>query len=443
MVGCTKTTSTATSTPTSTTSTVASTSVAASDSVAIDSASGAKYSELTETDIGTTKTATAAKLAKYTAAAPLKLGLVTDSGTLNDHSFNESAWNGVNEFATVNGGGTVSATTNCVESGTIQTKYVQPTDYTTAGRVAAIRTVVGWGAKVVILPGFLFQSPLARCLEDSYFSNVNFLALDCSKADSDNNYADYAYTSKVTSIIYREEQAGFLAGYGAVMDGYRKLGFCGGMAVPAVVRYGSGYCQGADQAAKKLGLAAGSIGVQYYYAGQFAATAEATSYCTSWYSSGSAEIIFGCGGAVYNSVTTASQANNNKPWIGVDVNQHADTTLGASQASCITSAMKNLQATTEIMLASYVDHDEAWADTIGGNVITVGAKSDNCVLPTPATTGDADCWGFKKFTQDQYKTVLAGLKDGTIKVNSNSDDADLKAHNYSCDSLVKVNRIGA
>jgi basic membrane protein A len=268
-----------------------------------------------------------------------------------------------------------------------------------------------------------------------------FLALDCNKEDPDNGYSAYEYTSHVTSIIYREEQAGFLAGYGAVKDGYRKLGFCGGMAVPAVVRYGSGYCQGADLAAQELSLAAGSIGVQYYYAGKFAATDQATQYCTSWYKNGTADIIFGCGGAVYNSVTAASQANSNKPWIGVDVNQHADTSLGASQASCITSAMKNLQNTTQIMLASFVNTDERWACTYAGKVITVGAKSDNCVLPTPATTGDNGCWGFKTFTQVDYATILGKLKAGTVAVNSCYDDASLKAHNFGCSDKVVVNYI--
>ncbi|MFA6620251.1 MAG: BMP family ABC transporter substrate-binding protein, partial [Bacilli bacterium] len=251
--------------------------------------------------------------------------MVTDSGTLNDHSFNESAWNGINAFAAKNGG-VLNSTTNVCDTGIVQTKYYQPAEdaYTTPGRVAAIRSAVTWGAKVVILPGYLFQSAIKTCLDDVFYKDTYFLALDCTKSDSDNNYAPYDYTAKVTSVIYREEQAGFEAGYAAVKEGYRKLGFCGGMAVPAVVRYGSGYCQGADIAAQELKLADNSIGIQYYYAGQFKATDTATSYCTSWYQAGT-EVIFGCGGAVYNSVIAGSQASNNKPWIGVDVNQHADS----------------------------------------------------------------------------------------------------------------------
>lgn len=401
-----------------------------------------KFFELTETNIGEKTTVDNGKLNGFTEKNPLKIGLVTDSGTLNDHSFNESAWNGVNEFATEAGGGTIDTNTYSVETGKVQTKYVQPAQdaYDTQGRLAAMKTAAEWGAKVIVLPGYLFQSSIKLAINDAAFKDVSFLALDCVNQDSDNNYEEFTFTDKVTSIIYREEQAGFLAGYAAVKEGYRSLGFCGGMAVPAVIRYGSGYCQGADAAAKELKLADSGIKINYYYAGAFAPTDAATSNCSAWYSSGT-DVIFGCGGAVYQSVTSASQSNSNKPWIGVDVNQHADTSLGASQASCITSAMKNLKNTTKVLLAGWVNNDKAWNATLAGNVVTVGAQSDNCVLPTPDTTGDSGCWGFKKFTLSEYNTLLANLKNGTVKVNSNSDNDELSANNFGCSAKVKVNYI--
>ena len=416
-------------------------STATTSSATTSQKNGVDFFQLEETDIGTSTDVATGKLSGYSATSPLKISMVTDSGTLNDHSFNESAWNGVNAFAKKNGG-TYDSTNNVCNAGVVQTKYYQPASdaYTTVGRVAAIHDAVTWGAKVVILPGYLFQSAIKVCLHDTFYKDTYFLALDCTKFDSDNNYAAYDYTSKVTSVIYREEQAGFEAGYGAVKEGYTKLGFCGGMAVPAVVRYGSGYCQGADAAATEMGKADGAISIQYYYAGAFAATDSATTNCTTWYRNGT-EVIFGCGGAVYNSVIAGSKANNNKPWIGVDVNQHADTSLGTSQASCITSAMKNLQNSTVVMLTSWVNASGAWNSTYAGNVITVGAKSDNCVLPTPETTGDADCWGFKTFTIADYTTLLGKLKAGTVAVNSNSDNASLSAHNFGCSAKVVVNYI--
>ena len=396
-----------------------------------------QFFENQEIDIGEVSTVESGKLASYSEQNPLRIALVTDSGTLNDHSFNESAWKGVNEFATKNGGGEINKDTNNVESGTIQTHYYQPAEnnYDTQGRLAAMRTAVSWGAQIIALPGYLFQPAIKLAIEDSAFDNVALLALDCVKEDSDNQNAPFEFSDKVTSVIYREEQSGFLAGYAAVKEGFTKLGFCGGMAVPAVVRYGSGYVQGADYAAKEMGLEDNSIQMQYFYAGEFAATERATELCTTWYNAGT-EVIFGCGGAVYQSVVQGSNAAGGKPWIGVDVNQHADTSLGAAQDTCITSAMKNLQETTEVLLASYINNDMEWPETLAGNVVTVGAQSNNCVLPTPESTGDDGCWGFENFTIAEYESLLSKIKAGDIKINSNSDNENLVGNNFGATKVV-------
>ena len=136
---------------------------------------------------------------------------------------------------------------------------------------------------------------IKEAIADADFKNVHILALDCVKEDD--NYQPYEYTENVTSVIYREEQSGFLAGYGAVKDGYTKLGFVGGMAVPAVVRYGAGYVQGAAKAAEELKVSS-PVAINYYYAGEFNATAEATSNAKAWYDNGT-EVIFACGISIF------------------------------------------------------------------------------------------------------------------------------------------------
>ena len=81
-----------------------------------------------------------------------------------------------------------------------------------------------------------------------------------------------------------------------------------------------------------------------------------------------------------------------------------------------------------------------WPETLEGKVVTVGAKSNNCVLPTPETTGDEGCWGFKNFKQDEYDELLADIKSGEIKINSNSDNENLVGNNFGA-TKVKVNFI--
>lgn len=387
---------------------------------------------LEETDIGTNINVDEGKLTElgFSEENPLKIALVTDSGTLWDHSFNQSAYEGLNDFAVKNGGGTYNESTFVVNNGIIQTAYYQPTEYDTSHRLEAMRTAVTeFGASVIVLPGYLFQGAIKLALDDETFDNVSFLAMDCQQLDDSNQ--PYEYTDQVTSLVYREEQSGFLAGYAAVQEGYRKLGFVGGMEVPAVIRYGSGYMQGAAYAAEELGLES-PVEINTYYAGEFAATAAATAMATSWYNSGT-EVIFACGGAVYNSVVSATIATGYKPWIGVDVNQHADTvgiTDEKAREACITSAMKNLSETVQVILASYVNNDLAWTDDLAAKVVTVGASSDMCKLPTPEADNDPGCWGFENFTEEEYNEVYNLVKNGTIKVNSNSDGDELRENNF-------------
>ena len=229
------------------------------------------------------------------------------------------------------------------------------------------------------------------------------------------------------------------------MDGYTRLGFVGGVAVPAVIRYGSGYVQGAAEAAKELGLES-PVSVQYYYAGAFEGTTEATTYASTWYQTGAAEVIFSCGGSVYTSVLEASKNNNYAPWIGVDVNQHADTSITPTEArdAIITSAMKNLTFATKVLLTDWVNRDGNWSDALKGNVVTVGAKSEMVKLPTPKEDGDEGCWGFKKFTIEEYNKLYEEIKNETVKVNSNQDNDSLSANNFGVDpQYCVVNYIAA
>lgn len=357
----------------------------------------------------------------------LKIALVTDSGTLNDHNFNQTSWEAVNDWAVANGGGTVK--NNIVSNGSIHTMYYQPTssseEFTTAERVAAVEAAVEWGAKFVVLPGYLFQ-PVVKQVQSQY-KDVCFLALDCVNQDSDNGYTEYELGTNVSMTQYQEEQAGFLAGYGAVKDGLTKLGFIGGMAVPAVQRYGYGYVQGAEKAATELGLADGAVKMDYYYAGKFASTTEATEFATSWYNNGT-ETIFACGGAVYNSVTTGlSQTTNKegKTWIGVDTNQHADTSIKpeGTREKLLTSAMKGLGASIKEALTSWKENDSKFDAKHAAKIQNLGIKEDAVALPTEATTGDKGCWGFKTWKEADYNKLVTDMKAGTVTVSNDTSKA--------------------
>ena len=224
---------------------------------------------------------------------------------------------------------------------------------------------------------------------------MKFIIIDAAPKDADGNTK---IADNVSSIFYAEEQAGYLAGYAAVTEGYTQLGFMGGIAVPAVVRYGYGFIQGADAAAKDLKV--DNVSVKYTYVGNFDATPENNAKAAAWYNEGT-EVIFACGGAVGNSVMKAAETAG-KTVIGVDVDQSSESD------TVITSAMKNLGDSVYNAVASYYDDKFE-----GGKSVTLTAAEDGIMLPMETSK-------FKTFNQAKYDELYNGLKDGSIKVENDT-----------------------
>ncbi len=315
-----------------------------------------------------------------------KVALVTDVGTIDDESFNQACWQGVEAWCKKNN---------------IEYNYYQPTEDSTDARVMSIGQAVAEGADTVVLPGYLFGATLLN-VQDEY-SDVHFIAVDVSAGDLTLDYKTFVDPSaNVACMTFSEEQAGYLAGYAAVQEGYTKLGFLGGIAVPAVVRYGYGFIQGADAAAKELNK---EIQINYTYGGDFKGTPEITAKMEGWYQAGT-EVVFACGGGIYTSAMEAAKKNNGKV-IGVDVDQSY-----INPELFITSAMKGLQNVTETILEDL--NTGKWT-TYGGKVTNFGLLEGEYVgLPT-------DTWSMKNFTVEQYEAVKGQIKDGTITVSNDTE----------------------
>jgi len=312
------------------------------------------------------------------------LALVTDIGTIDDKSFNQGAWEGVVKYA---------------EEFGVSHKYYQPTEQADDAYLAAIQLAVENGAKLIVTPGFLFEVPIF--IAQDMYPDVNFVLVDGNPHNPD--YSEFRTEPNTVGIVYAEEQSGFLAGYAAVKEGYTKLGFMGGMAVPAVVRFGYGFVQGAEYAAKELGIDA--VSVNYHYTGGFAATPEAQALAASWYNDG-VEVIFGCGGAVGNSVMTAAEAAGAKV-IGVDVDQ------GAESPTVITSAMKGLRESVYQAIEAY--YNDAFP---GGEAWLLCADRDGVGLPM------GDSFRFEVFTVADYDAIYAKLVAGEVELVKDTDVAD-------------------
>jgi basic membrane protein A len=315
-------------------------------------------------------------------AAPetYEIAMITDIGTIDDKSFNQGTWEGVEAFATENG-------KTC--------KYYKPTEQTTDAYLAAIQLAVEGGAQIIVTPGFLFEEPIY--LAQDLYEDVNFVLIDGYPHNAD--YTEYRTEDNAVGIIFAEEQVGYLAGYAAVKDGFTKLGYMGGMAVPAVVRYGYGFVQGAEAAAAELGIP--SIDLMYHYTGDFVSSPENQAKAASWYAGGT-EVIFAAGGAVGNSVMSAAEAVDAKV-IGVDVDQSGES------PTVIVSAMKGLGTAVQTTLGQFYE-----GKFPGGESLIYDAAMNGVSL-------SMDSAKFTKFAQADYDAVFAKLAAGEITLTKDVD----------------------
>jgi basic membrane protein A len=320
-------------------------------------------------------------------AGKYELALITDVGTIDDKSFNQGSWEGVEAYA---------------KEFNKTYKYYKPTEKSDDAYLQSIDLAIKAGAKVIVCPGYLFEVPIFTA--QTKYPEVKFIILDGAPHAGDYNVQ---VADNTNAIFYAEEEAGFLAGYAIVKEGYTKLGFMGGIAVPAVVRYGYGFIQGANAAAEELGLANDAVQVKYTYVGNFDASPESQAKAASWYNGGT-EVIFACGGAVGNSVMKAAEAANTKV-IGVDVDQSNES------KTVITSSMKNLSKSVYDALTSY------YANSFpGGTVATLDATVEAVQLPMDTST-------FAKFTKADYDAIYARIVKKEFKIVKDTDVADASA----------------
>lgn len=319
-----------------------------------------------------------------------EIALVTDVGNIDDKSFNQGTWEGVEAYAKTNN---------------ITYNYYKPSEDTTAARVETMKTAIETGAKVVVCPGYLFEEAVYE-IQGTY-PEVQFLLIDGEPHDANYNYKTEA---NVHCILFQEEQSGYFAGYAAVMDGYKKLGFLGGMDVDAVIRFGYGFVQGANAAAKELDIE-DKVSVKYWYSGSFTPTDEIKTKMEAWYAEGT-EVVFSCGGGIYLSAVSAAEAADAKV-IGVDVDQSAESPL------IITSAMKELKNSVELALGKlYGTENKKWPEDLAGKTAKLGA-AENCVgLPTAENS-----WRLTKYTVEEYQTLFEAVKTGEIVVSADTKKA--------------------
>ena len=339
----------------------------------------------------------------------MRVAMITDYGDITDQSFNQTTYEACKAFC---------------EANKVDFTYYKPEGDSDAEREAMIDKAVSDGYNVVVMPGYAFANAIYD--EAPMYEDVKFIALDVSEGDL-TAYGEREFdAANVFSAVYQEELAGYMAGVAAVKMGYKKLGFLGGMAVPAVIRYGYGFVQGADAAAAELGLS--DVEVNYAYGNQFYGDADITAAMDTWYKGGT-EVVFACGGGIFTSAGEAAKKVGGKV-IGVDVDQAGTIDGMYGEGMTITSAMKGLGATVDTLLSAV--RDGKWSEH-AGKIENLGLVSgDDVTLNYVQLPLESTIWT-DGFSQDDYKALVKDMFDGKISVSSDSSADQPSA------STVKIN----
>ncbi len=310
-----------------------------------------------------------------------EIAFLTD-GSVEDDSYNEAVYNGVRMYA--------------LGAGVSFSYYHADPNAPESYREAAVKAVTE-NAKIVICAGDLFGEAVGA-LQEGY-PQTSFLLVDSVPRDEEGEEIPIA--DNVHCIRFHEEQAGYLAGYMAVWEGYRNLGFVGGGEEPAVLRYGYGYLQGIDAAAKDLSLE--DVTVRYWYADTFSPDIAVRERADEWYESG-VQIIFACGGGLYESVLEAAE-NQDGLMIGVDVDQ------SRISDRVLTSAVKNIgTAVTDALDSFYAN--SGWNEGRGGQVKQYGVEEGCAAIPVVDTE-----WRFREIPTTHFFEIYKQMKRGDRQVS--------------------------
>lgn len=319
-----------------------------------------------------------------------KVAMVTDFSDVNDASFNQACFEGAKEWANKNN---------------VVFNYYKPSDISLTERVKSLNLAIDRGYNVILCPGFALAEAIAEVAPKHL--DVKFVGLDIDKDD----FKDFELTENIVVYNYREEIAGFLAGYAAAKDGFKNLGFLGGMAVKPVKRFGYGYFQGIDAYAQESKT---HIEARLVFGNRFYGDGDVFKRMDTWYKSNNVEVVFSCGGSIYTSVALAAKENNGH-MIGVDIDQGPIIDEEYAEGICITSAMKDIKQTVIKKLDDIYSRD-IWEN----GIINLGlVSSENLDLNyVKLPTSD---WRLKEFSIEDYKTLVNKIMSNEIVISREID----------------------
>lgn len=257
----------------------------------------------------------------------LCIGLVTDTGKVDDKSFNQSAWEGAKAGAEAVGG---------------FAKYIEtldPKDYATN-----IALFTDKGYDVIIGVGFLMAEAITKAAAE--YPETKFIGVDQFQGEA---------VSNLSGLVFPEDKAGFLAGYlaGNLTTTGKTGAVLGTEVVPPVRYFGEGFRNGVAYAAKELGKSYPTTKLIYHAPDNaFNDPAWGAATAQQLLSQGY-DVIFGAGGNTGNGALTEIAQTPGAYCIGVDSDQWG--TLPEAQPCLVTSAMKLIDKGVSTLIQKIAD----------------------------------------------------------------------------------------
>ncbi|MBX7310886.1 BMP family lipoprotein [Clostridium chauvoei] len=327
--------------------------------------------------------------------ANLKVGMVTDSGTIDDKSFNEGTWTGV---------------TRAADELKLEKKYLQPSGETHADYIKEITNLYDAGFKFIVTPGFKFETAIFEAQEK--YSDAKFILLDGAPKKDDKSDASVA--KNTVSIFFAEEQSGFIAGVATALQIKEgELGFIGGMEIPPVQKFNWGFQQGVKYANENLGTKASIKAENVIYQGTFKDIAAGQQIAAQMYNRGVKAIFCSAGATGVGAINEAKSraTKGEEVWvIGVDVDQYTHGIYEGDKSVILTSAMKRIDNAAADMIKA-----EKEGNFPGGDTIVYDVTNNGVGIPDENPNLSED-------TTKTVKEVVEKIKNGEIKVSAEKGD---------------------
>ena len=328
----------------------------------------------------------------------LKVGMVTDAGTIDDKSFNQGAWEGIEKAK---------------EELKIDNNYIKPTGTTEADYMKEIGNLYDAGYKFIVTPGFKFETALFQA-QDKY-TDAKFVIIDGSP--NNGKYGEERVEKvgdNTVAVFFAEHESGFLVGVAAALElKTGELGFIGGMEIPAVQKFNWGFQQGIKYANENLGTNMSLKAENVIYEGTFDNVAGGGQLAATMYDRGVKAIFTAAGGVGVGAINEAKTrgTKGEDVWvIGVDVDQYEDGVMENGKSIILTSAVKKIDEASFDMIK-----DELDGKFPGGKTLIFDAKTDGIGIPAKNPN-------LSKETTDKVDDILSQIKEGKIVVSDAQGD---------------------